>query len=198
MKKILSLAGFWLLFFSACQKDDELIQRNKKQMLPATTFTNYTIKQGNQFCDQSTFSAVEYSELKFVVKFDSSAIYTTLDPSNQYDINKLYGFSDNNSDHQKFSARFGWRWSDKALHIFAYVYNYSILIWKELGTVQIGQENTCSVRVLDQQYVFSLNKITDTLHRSSTTTAGVGYKLFPYFGGNELAPHDIEIKIKEL
>ena len=198
MKKILSLAGFWLLFFSACQKDDELIQRNKKQMLPATTFTNYTIKQGNQFCDQSTFSAVEYSELKFVVKFDSSAIYTTLDPSNQYDINKLYGFSDNNSDHQKFSARFGWRWSDKALHIFAYVYNYSILIWKELGTVQIGQENTCSVRVLYQQYVFSLNKITDTLHRSSTTTAGVGYKLFPYFGGNELAPHDIEIKIKEL
>ena len=198
VKKIFSITGLCLLFFSACQKDDELIQSIKKQMPPATTFTNYTIRQGQQFCDQSTFSAVEYSELEFVVKFDSSAIYTTLDPSNQYDINKHYGFSDNNSDHQKFSARFGWRWSDKSLHIFAHVYNYSILIWKELGTVQIGQENTCSVRVLDQQYIFSLNKITVILDRSSTTTAAVGYKLFPYFGGDELAPHDINIKIKEL
>ncbi len=167
-------------------------------MPPAITFTNYTIKEGKQFCDQSTFSSVEYAELKFVVKFDSSAIYTTTNPSNQYDINKLYGFSDNNSVHQKFSARFGWRWSDKALHIFAYVYNDGIRISKELGTVQIGEENTCSVRVLDQRYVFLLNKISDTLHRSSTTSAGVGYKLFPYFGGNEFAPHDINIKIKEL
>ncbi len=91
--------------------------RIKKQITPATTFTNYTIKQGKQFCDQSTFSSVQYTELKFVVKFDSSAIYSTIDPSNQYDINKLYGFSDNNAEHQKFSARFGWQWSDKALHI---------------------------------------------------------------------------------
>ena len=167
-------------------------------MPQATTFTNYTIRQGQQFCEQSTFSLVEYAELKFVVKFDSSAIYTTINPFNQYDINKLYGFSDNDSDHQKFSARFGWRWSNKALRIFAYVYNEGILVWKELGKVEIGQENTCSVRVLEQRYVFSLNKISDTLHRSSTTSSGVGYKLFPYFGGNEVAPHDIHIKIKEL
>jgi len=191
MRKIFCITGFCLFFFSACQKDDE-------QIPPAATFINYTIRQGQQFCDQSTFFPVECTELKFVVKFDSSAIYTTIDPINQYDINKLYGFSDNNSDHQKFSARFGWRWSNMALDIFAYVYNDGILVWKKLGTVQIGDENNCSVRVLDQQYIFSLNKSTDTLQRSSTTKAGVGYKLFPFFGGNESAPHDITIKIKEL
>ena len=59
-------------------------------------------------------AAVEYSERKFVVKFDSTSIYNTLIPSNQYDINKLYGFSDNDSVHHLYSARFGWRWSDQA------------------------------------------------------------------------------------
>ena len=191
IKKIFCITGFCLLFFSACKKDDE-------QIPPAPAFINYTIRQGQQFCDQTIFSPVEYTELKFVVKFDSSAIYTTIDPINQYDINKLYGFSDNNSDHQKFSARFGWRWSTNALHIFAYVYNDGILTWKELGTVQIGDENNCSIKVADQQYIFSLNNSSEILHRSSTTRAAIGYKLFPFFGGNESAPHDITIKIKEI
>ncbi len=168
------------------------------QMLKTDTFTNYTIKKGKQFCEQSTISPGQYAELKFVVKFDTSAIYATVDPLNQYDINKLYGFSDNNSNHQEFSARFGWRWSDKALHIFAYVYNDGIRTSKELGKVKIGDENICSVKVFEQRYIFSLNNITDTLHRLSTSKVAVGYKLFPYFGGDEVAPHDINIKIREL
>jgi len=118
MKKTFTITGFCLLLFSACQKDGELITSVKTQVTQAN-FINYTIKQGKQFCDQTTLSSVEYAELKFLVKFDSSAIYTTTDPENQYDINKLYGFSDNNSNHQEFSARFGWRWSNKALHIFS-------------------------------------------------------------------------------
>ena len=88
-----------------------------------------------------------------------------------------------------------------AIRCFVFLHTYineGILVWKELGKVEIGQENTCSIRVLDLRYVFSLSKISDTLHRSSTTSSGVGYKLFPYFGGNEVAPHDIHIKIKEL
>ncbi len=197
MKNIFILI-FFCLFCSSCKKDDGLISSIKGQTLKTDTFTNYTINQGKQFCEQSTIFSAQYAELKFVVKFDSSAIYTTANPFNQYDINKLYGFSDNNSNHQKFSARFGWRWSDKALHIFAYVYNDGIRISKELGKAKIGDENIYSVKIFEQRYVFSLNEISDTLHRSSTTKVAVGYKLFPYFGGDEVAPHDINIKIKEL
>lgn len=89
---------------------------------------------------RAPFAPVEYAELKFVVKFDSSAIYNTVDPSNQYDINKLYGFSDNDSLHQRYSARFGWRWSDNALRIFAYVYNSGVRSSKELGAILPGTE----------------------------------------------------------
>ncbi len=126
MKKVFSITGLCLLFFSACQKDDELIPSIKKQMPPATTFTSYTIRQGQQFCDQSTFSAVEYSELKFVVKFDSSAVYTTLDPSNQDDINKLYGFSDNNSDHQNLVQDLA---GDGAISHFTFLHMYTITVY---------------------------------------------------------------------
>jgi hypothetical protein len=30
------------------------------------------------------------------------------------------------------------------------------------------------------------------------TTKAKGYQLYPYFGGNELAPHDMHIWIKDL
>lgn len=163
-----------------------------------TAFTLYSIKKGQQYCDQSTFFPVEYAELKFVVKFDSSAIYNSIDANNQYDINKLYGFSDNDSLHQVYSARFGWRWSDKALRIFAYVYNKGVRNSKELGTVAIGAENDCSIKVTGGHYIFSLNNHSDTLLRSATTHKGRGYRLYPYFGGDELAPHDITILIKEI
>ena len=75
---------------------------------PQQQFIKYTIRKGQQYSDQNAFVATEYQELKFIVKFDASAIYQTSNPANQYDINKLYGFSDNNANHQDYSARFGW------------------------------------------------------------------------------------------
>ena len=199
MKTVFCLPVLCLLIFSGCQKQAPyLVEHIKKIDLPVIQFTQYTIKQGQQFCDKSTFVPVEYTELKFVVKFDSSAIYTTTNPSNQDDINKLYGFSDNDSTHHLYSARFGWRWSDHALRLFAYIYNGGIRSSKELGTINIGVENNCSIKVTDGHYIFSLNNVNDTVLRSSTTGKGKGYKLYPYFGGDETAPHDINILIKEL
>jgi hypothetical protein len=48
------------------------------------------------------------------------------------------------------------------------------------------------------KYVFTVNGNPVNIPRSSTTTTGRGYKLYPYFGGDELAPHNVTIKIKEL
>ena len=199
MKTILWLPGLCLLLFCSCKKQNpssiENITKNHSSLIP---FIQYNIKKGQQFCDKSTYVAVEYSELKFVVKFDSSAIYKTINSSNQNDINKLYGFSDNDSAHHLYSARFGWRWNDKALRLFAYIYNDGIRTSKELGSIQIGTENNCSIKVAGGHYIFSLNNITDTLQRSSTTVKGKGYKLYPYFGGDETAPHDISVLIREI
>ncbi len=201
MKKPAALCYFAiLLLFCNCSRSTDIIfeDRTLTRLDLSNYFTLFTIREGQQFTDGNLYKPIETRQLKFSVKFDSSAIYQSLLPINQYDINKLYGFSDNNADHHQFSARFGWRWSDNALRLFAYVYNNGIVISKELGSVTIGKEVNCSIKVGEAIYTFIIDEITEYLPRSSTTSLAKGYLLYPYFGGYELAPHDINIWIKAL
>lgn len=172
----------------------------QKEMPPAEPGppVEYLIRAGQQFADNNQVVAFESGELKFRVRFDSSAVYSTTVPENQFDINKLYGFSDNNSQHHQFSARFGWRWSDGKLSLHAYIYNNGIRTSKEISAVEIGKEHHCSIQVKKGWYVFRLNGKSVTMPRAATTEKGSGYRLYPYFGGDELAPHDIHIFIREL
>jgi hypothetical protein len=199
MKNIICLSGLLFLLFS-CKKEDATTLKKPHGGGGTTTtqFTKYTIYKGQNYADINRYVSTSYSELKFIAKFDSSAIYANVNPDNQLDINKLYGFSDNNSlSHQQYSARFGWRWSDNALRLFGYVYNNGVRASKELGTVAIGSEINCSIKVNPKSYVFTLNGVVDSLPRTSTTVKANGYKLYPYFGGDEPAPHTIYIWIKE-
>jgi hypothetical protein len=198
MKNYLFILSIAMLIFSSCSKEIEKQQSNISTKKGTDNYIQYTIAKGRQYSDKSIFATVKCNQLSFKVKFDSSAIYKTVADSNQYDINKLFGFSDNNADHHAYSARFGWRWSNNALRLFAYDYNISVMSFKELGTVQIGVENTCSIKVSGNEYIFSLNGTETKMPRASTTTLAEGYKLFPYFGGNESAPHTITIRIEEL
>ena len=194
MKTFFSVALLSILVISCKKVTQELAAK------PATTkgqFIQYTIKQGQQYCDQSTYRPVDITEMKFVVRFDSSAIYQSTAAENQFDINKLYGFSDNGTNHQQYSARIGWRWSDNALRLFAYVYNAGVVSSKEISTITIGIEVNCSIKIREGQYLFTVNDHTEQMPRSASTQKGTGYQLFPYFGGNEAAPHEIRIWIKE-
>jgi hypothetical protein len=188
-----------LLLLTGCQKTlDAIIEKGTSSPVNSAGFSKYTIRQGQQYCDQNGFKPVEIEEMKLVVKFDSTAIYQTALAENQNDINKLYGFSDNNTDHHQYSARFGWRWSSNALRLFAYVYNEGTVTSKELTTVAIGAEVNCSIQVTSTSYLFTINGLTERLPRMVTTPKGQGYQLYPYFGGDETAPHDINIWIKNL
>jgi hypothetical protein len=141
---------------------------------------------------------VELTQLNFTVRFDSSAIYKTNAEINQFDINKLYGFSDNNQDHHQYSARIGWSWNQNALRLYGYVYNDGKLIKQELGVAEIGKEIQCSIQVDGASYRFMMDDAHLLMPRASTTVSGKGYLLYPYFGGDETAPHDISIWIKNL
>lgn len=163
---------------------------------PVSDFIQYIIPQNQHSSDKSKLKLLDINELHFVVKFDSSAIYYTKDRVNQYDINKLYGFSDNNTEHHQYSARFGWRWSDGALRLFAYVYNEGKVTSKELGVAAIGAEIACNIKVEGSQYIFTVNDKSETMSRLSKTTSAKGYLLYPYFGGDETAPHEVRIWIK--
>jgi hypothetical protein len=193
MKSIVTAVVLALLC-SGCNKMADVISPSNSG---AGQFVDYTIRKGNQYCEGNAYQPIETGELKFTVRFDSTAIYQTVDPVNQFDINKLYGFSDNNALHHQFSARFGWRWSEGALRLFAYVYNEGAVLSKELTTVQIGQELACSISVTGTHYIFTAGKVSADLPRMSTTPRATGYRLYPYFGGDETAPHEIHIWIRK-
>lgn len=185
-----------LLLLCACRKENAF-KLAAVTPPPSLSFKQYTIPRGDHYCTENLLKPLEISELAFAVRFDSSAIYQTIDPENQYDINKLYGFADNGGHHQQFSARFGWRWSDGALQLFAYTYNNGIRDSKELGTVAIGKEIHCAIKASGEVYVFMLDHKMTTMPRLSTTEKANGYQLYPYFGGDEIAPHEVNVWIKE-
>jgi hypothetical protein len=189
-----------ILLFSllSCDKSQEAIVTINHPAVSTPQFIKYSIRAGQQYCDQSVYKQTNYTELKFIVKFDSTAIYQTIAADNQYDVNKLFGFSDNNDEHHHFSARFGWRWSNGALRLFAYIYNNGVMSFEELGTISIGTEHTCSIKLTAAYYIFTINNTSKNMPRASTTASAVGYQLYPYFGGDETAPHDINIWIKQL
>ena len=195
LKWILACAG--ALYLSACSKDLPLpAAKEPAKEVTSQTFTPYKILKGQQYCDKSNVVPVKASRLTYKVRFDSSAIYKTSDAGNQRDINKLFGFTDNNSLPHDNSARFGWRWSDGALRLFAYTYNNGFRSFKELGPVPLGEEINCSITVAGDKYVFELDGVKTMMPRGSNTPTAEGYLLFPYFGGDESAPHDIVIWMK--
>ncbi|HNP24586.1 MAG TPA: hypothetical protein PKM63_00095 [Panacibacter sp.] len=163
----------------------------------AVTPTTYTILKGQQYCNPNPLVFTSKSKLSFAALFDSSCIYKTVDPLNQDDINKLYGFSDCNSQHLENSARIGWRWSNDSLRIFGFVHNGGTMLFGEITTAKIGKVIKCKIVCLDTQYVFTVDGKTLSIprHCSGNYTR---YKLYPYFGGDEVAPHDITIQMADL
>jgi hypothetical protein len=182
-----------LLLFSGCNKIADTIINNGNK---TGRFIKYTIPAGEHYCDKNGFRTMDGPAVSFAVIFDSSAVYQ-VSASNQKDINKLFGFSDNNSTHHQYSARFGWRWSDQALRLFAYVYNEGTVRSRELKKIAIGEEVNCAITVEDNHYFFTVNGENFELPRLSTTAVAKGYMLYPYFGGDESAPHEIRISIRE-
>jgi hypothetical protein len=190
-----------LLFFACNKERNELAENTGTKSETAMTAgaeVPFLIRKGSHNCTANGFVPVSLLEQKFTVRFDSSAIYKSTIPLNQLDINKLYGFSDNGALHHDFSARFGWRWSDGALRLFAYVYNEGIVTSAEISTIDIGENIACALRVKMGQYEFQVADKIKTMPRSSTTATAAGYLLYPYFGGDEAAPHDVRIWIKNL
>ena len=185
------------LILCSCNKTKEALVEKIAGSSSSEQSAVFTIRKGQHYADQSSYRTIETSELRFTAVFDSSAIYRTADPANQDDINKLYGFSDNGTDHHSYSARFGWRWSNGALRLFGYVYNAGKVTSEELAAVAIGSEIRCSIRVTDGSYLFTVNGNTRSLPRQSTTPSAKGYRLYPYFGGDETAPHDMKIIVRE-
>jgi hypothetical protein len=161
------------------------------------SFVTYIINTGEHYSNNNGILLMtNISEMKFIAKFDSSAIYTSVIPINQADIHKLYGFSDNNTQHHDNSARIGWRWFNDELQLLGYVYNNTVRSNIFIKSVPLNTEINCSIKIIGNKYIFTVDGSSIEMPRTSTIQSG--YKLYPYFGGDEVAPHTIKILIKDL
>lgn len=150
MKNRFSAAALCLLVLLVACRKPSLQPSPVTNVLPSA-YKEFVIPKGEHYATGNVLKPVETTGVTFLVRFDSSAVYQTAAPENQYDINKLYGFSDNGDHHHRFSARFGWRWSDGALRLFAYTYNNGLRDAKELGIVPIGQDVRCGIKALGEE-----------------------------------------------
>ncbi|PRY15726.1 hypothetical protein CLV24_102350 [Pontibacter ummariensis] len=193
----LALAAGVCCTLNSCLLVTEVVPNIADELNPAPALVTYTLKKGGHYADYKPIRILSTARMKFQVTFDSTAIYTTTLKKNQGDINKLYGMSDCRTDHHTNSARFGWRWYKEQLELLAYTYKDKELSYELIGAVPIGEPITCELRMEKQQYVFEANGKRITMPRGCSGEAD-GLQLYPYFGGNEAAPHDITIKIREL
>ena len=161
-----------------------------------TPFENFIIPKGKH--DQGLKLQSQQSDvLNFTAIFDHTAIYETRNEENQFDINKLMGFSDCNSFHHDHSARFGWRWLEGKLEIHAYAYVNGERITKLIGDIELNKAYNYRLKLNDDAYVFYLSGFdTVSIERQPPCQRGLYYVLYPYFGGDEKAPHDILIQVR--
>lgn len=161
-----------------------------------TGFEIFTIPAGshNSIIRNEDFSG---TGIDVIVKFDESAEYTLDVVSDQADINKLTGFSDCAQHHQSESARIGWRWFNDELQILAYTYREGNLGFELMGAVALNTEINLSIRLVGDTYQYSGTGLQSvTMERTSDCESGENYWLWPYFGGNQTAPHEITIQLK--
>jgi hypothetical protein len=165
---------------------------------PGNGYTEYLIPRDQHSARGNNLVYLEKKQMRFEALFDSSCIYSTLDAANQKDINKLYGFSDCGSNHHQNSARVGWVWNGSAIELHAYCYSAGVRSSKLMGTILPGEPATITISVQAQEYVFEWNGNKTVMKRHCGGNIIEGYQLYPYFGGDELAPHDIRVYVKNL
>lgn len=195
LRKILPLLVFvFVLLLAGCSKEQQFRQ---DEVLQPTLFTRNTIFKGNHFSNQSNIKAFSGNSISVNVRFDSSAIYQTTNIENQEDINKLVGFSEGFNNHLN-SARIGWNWSKNALKLYAYAYINGQRVAQEIAIINIGDTVRCNISVTSTKYVFVVGDKLIELPRAPGASKVSGYWQYSYFGGDEVAPHNIYIDIEYL
>lgn len=147
---------------------------------------------------------VGVKEMKRTVRFDSSCYYAFND-EDQYDINKLFGFSE--GLHHQNSARFGWRCNPnkRSIEIHTYVYRDGVRVnvngpLSLITEVPLNTTFYASIQCNKEFYIFRVvyGKFVSAMAIGRSDKAyKFGYYLYPYFGGNKTAPHDMVLEISK-
>jgi len=155
----------------------------------------FTIPKNAHYSTHRFLTYFTDNRTDFSFKFDQSAEYD-LGNSNQSDINKLFGFAEKSSVNiHKHSARFGWRWIDNSLQILGYAYTEGERKSLLLGTAEIDETYSASIIAHENRYEFIFKEESYFIVRNGAFSSLRKYLSYPYFGGDEIAPHEIRITL---
>jgi hypothetical protein len=161
---------------------------------------DYFIRKGHQFAD-GTVNLNRWfvgNKFEFKAAFNSSNIYA-LPESEQADHNKLFGVSDCRQHHYESSARFGWRWYNNRLEVTAITHRYGTWHLHEImGVAELNKVYNFKIEISDDKlfYIYTFNNGTPVkMKRYCADETMLGYFLYPYFGGSEVAPHDMTVSV---
>lgn len=165
----------------------------------------YIIKKGKHYASGFNFALTTKNTIKFSCVFSKNCLYDKnqlINNDDIYDINKLYGVSLSYHHHHK-SARFGWRCIDnKTIQIITYTYNNSLRKIEDskiLGIVKPNEIINLELYILKNKIKYSFINLNSGEKNSEyfniKNCFPIRYILFPYFGGNNTAPHAMEINI---
>lgn len=126
-----------------------------------------------------------------------------LNSEDQEDINKLYGVCFGLNPHNN-SMRFGWNYSielDK-INLYSYCYINGKREYKFLCSVDVDKEYTLCIHTLSKEKALFTVICSETSKIAQrfiviNKTKNWGVNLWPYFGGNNAAPHNITISLEE-
>ncbi len=161
-------------------------------------FRIYTIPEG-EHSSGTFFNHPDNSRIVFKFMLDESAIYQTEIPENQHDVNKIYGFSDFGKIHQKYSIRLGWRYVDGNIELCWLRHENGKHSSGKIKNIEIEEIYQAVINITTFNYEIVVDGDTTLVRRRPDGYWGLvrRYYLYPYFGGNEYAPHDINIRIKD-
>ena len=154
--------------------------------------TLYKIPAGEHYSLPREVTYIDHNPFTFYACFDETATYCPTE-----DINKLLGFTDCNSTVHEDSARFGWRWWNGRLEVFAYVYANGERDFQIIGSVPLSVWVKFQIKLDDNSYIFRIEPIGEiSMRRTNNCNRGVYLQLNPYFGGDGVCDRDIFIGIK--
>ena len=172
-----------LLLITTCVKKD------------SEGFWIFKIKEGKHR-SVNKVKTINRDNIHFELLLTNSCKYETRNPMNQWDVNKIFGFSDGDG-HQRNSARIGWRFVNNEIQLMAYTHYNGDFYFKKICVVNPDTYYDCRINCLHDRYEFIVDSDTVYMDRY-WIYSNRRYLLWPYFGGDEVAPHDVTIRVKLL
>ncbi|MEI6061377.1 MAG: hypothetical protein WCR72_11755 [Bacteroidota bacterium] len=168
----------------------------------------YLIKKGNHYATISIFERVAAFSWKnlvyrFQFRFHSDCYWSPARNQDDQDLNKITGIGFGINHHEN-SVRLAWVPDFNvpgSIKIYGYTYNGKEDDPRQtslyITSVTTGQTCNAEIASLGDKYKITINGVIVSMDNSKPDH-NLCFRLFPYFGGNNVAPQDMNIEIEYL